>query len=138
MDMNSSLMLHSFRIRSSNLVRISTNEDMSKDVSDAAVFSDSLRRPEMRRRMRFIFTLHARFIPTARSSGWRLGFVFRFLWLDQGEAGSVSIFGGVVLLSFFWWWRGGIFGVFHCLVASFLRILGSVLVLGSGGGICRS
>ena len=75
--------------------------------------------------------------PEQREAAW-IGLVLRFLWLERGRAGAVSTYGEVVLLSFFWWWRGGIFGVFHCLVASFLRILGSVLVLGSGSGICRS
>ena len=79
-------------------------------------------------------TFHS-YCPEQREAAWIRASISL---AGRGGAGSVSIFGGVVLLSFFWWWRGGIFGVFHCLVASFLRILGSVLILGSGSGICRS
>ena len=55
----------------------------------------------------------------------------------MGQVSSQSLV-EVVLLSAFLVVGGGVFGFFNRLVASFLRILGNLLVLGSSGSICRS
>src|SRR5258706_13248392 len=58
------------------------------------------------------------------------------VWTGVGWVLSQSLVGWCSS-PLFWRWRGGVLGLFNHLVASLLRIRGSLLVLASGGSICR-
>ena len=83
----------------------------------------------MRRRMRFIFT-RLSFLPGA--AGIRVSILLA--WAGVGRVSSQSLV-GVLLLSAFLVVEGKVYGFFNRLIASFLRILGSLLVLGSSGSM---
>ena len=122
-DMNPSLMPWSFRIWSLYLERISISEDMSislKVVSDAAVFCDSFKRSEIRRRMRFIFTRVSFLLPGVAAAGGGVdsglgsfalgGADFDSVFGGGGTAFRSSGDGGEVSLGFSTAWSPAFFG----------------------------
>ena len=95
-----------------------------------------LRHSGLRRRIRLIFARVGSLLPAAAGDYEVSG--FDSSGLDGGGAGFVSIFGGGGVSFRLSGGGGRCLWIFNHVVASFLQILGSVLVLGPSGSICRS